>query len=256
MSNLVAAMCPHCHTDAPLVYRGIKAYCSACGRPRAALSGSSLTHAGKPAKLGGTIVHVFGWAALAVGLLVSMLLGGVVGLLGAATGWFSGMAGLLVGGLLALFSLGVFLLLRLGGNKLEHSADETLEQRREQALRALAKNRGGVLQAADAAAALDMPLAEADALLTRLAKQQPEETGVEIGQEGQVLYTFSSSAWGAGASGAATEDARMRFDASPSLQADDRITRIPCPSQPDPDGPEPEPGAAEDAQTSGSRSRG
>lgn len=148
------------------------------------LSANSLTHAGKPAQLGGSVVGVFGWVVLAFGLFVASLLGLVAGLV-----WTAG-TGLVTFGVLALFPAVFFFLLRKGGQALSEAGQETQEHRREQALFALAANNGGVVQAIQVAGALDMTVAEADAYLTRLAKTRHDEVDVEIGDQGEVLYTF------------------------------------------------------------------
>jgi hypothetical protein len=148
------------------------------------LSAASLTHAGKPARVAGAVVQAFGWLMLALGVGFSALLGLVIGLV------FGGVAGLSVGGVLALVSLALFGLARISARKLESSGDEERDRRREQALFALAANRAGRLQALEAATALDVTVEEADALLTRLAKQRTDEIDVEIGDQGEIFYTF------------------------------------------------------------------
>ncbi|NUO47977.1 MAG: hypothetical protein HOV80_03880, partial [Polyangiaceae bacterium] len=62
---------------------------------------------------------------------------------------------------------------------------------REQALAALAANRGGRLQAYEAASALDVTVDEADKFLTSLAKTKPDEVDVEIGDQGEIFYAFT-----------------------------------------------------------------
>lgn len=179
------AMCPHCRTNAPLIYRGMKAYCAACGAPRGVLSGASLTHAGKPAHVAGAVVHAFGWLLFVLGLGFAAIVGLLFALLSAT-------AGLVIGGFFALLSLTVFLLARYGKKRLESEGEEARELRREQALYALAATHGGRLQAYEAAAALDMTVKDADDLLTRLAKQRPEQVDVEIGDQGEVFYEFAA----------------------------------------------------------------
>ena len=178
-------MCPHCRSDAPLLYRGVRAYCSACGAPRTVLSAASLTYAGAPQQVGGAVVRVFGWAFLLVGLSI----GAIVALLT----WlvFTATAGLITFGIFAAFSAAFFFMFRAGGKRLAADGEGERDLRREQAVSALAKNRGGVLLARDAAAALDTSVEEADAFLTRLAKRSPDRVGVEIGDAGEVFYTFS-----------------------------------------------------------------
>lgn len=195
-------MCPHCRTNAPLVYRGIKAYCAACGRPRGVLSGASLTHAGKPAHVAGAVVQAFGWLLFVLGLGFAAVVGLLFALLSAT-------AGLVIGGFFAVLSLAVFLLSRYGKKRLESESAEAKTMRREQALHALAATHGGRLQAYEAAAALDMTVKDADDLLTQMAKMRPEEVDVEIGEQGEVFYEFVrplgangfvyAASWGTGA---------------------------------------------------------
>ncbi|NUP11152.1 MAG: hypothetical protein HOW73_34335 [Polyangiaceae bacterium] len=178
-------MCPYCRTNAPLVYRGLRATCAACGAPRVIFSGTSLTHAGKPSSVGASVVHAFGWVTLLAGLFIALIVGLFFSL-------FSTTTGLIFGGTLAAFSIIVALLLRSGGKKLEEDSKEAQLARRKQALFALAQNRGGVLQASEAAAALDLSVEEADGFLTDMAKQRPDVVGVDIGEQGEVFYTFAS----------------------------------------------------------------
>src|SRR5687768_7238675 len=98
-------MCPHCRTAAPLVYRGVRAYCSACGAKRSVLSGSSLTHAGQPAQVGGAMVQVVGWLALLFGLSFSAMVALIV------WAFATGMAAFITFGVMGLMSLVVFLAL-------------------------------------------------------------------------------------------------------------------------------------------------
>src|SRR5437667_81825 len=103
-------MCPHCRQNAPVVYRGLMAYCTACGQPRT------------PAE----------------------------------------------------------------------------------AVYALAAHRGGVLAAADVARSLSMGEAEADALLTAMAKEQPDWVTLDVDDDGRITYRFANAAW----------DSRIRVDAA------------------------------------------
>jgi len=185
-------MCPYCRTNAPLVYRGIQASCAGCGRARTVFSGSSLTHAGQPSKVGGSLVTAFSRVLLGVGLLGATAIGLLLSL-------FSITSGLIVAGVLALFTIVTFLLLRGGGKKLTADGEAAQGKRREQALFALAQNRGGVLQAVEAARALDLSEGDADDFLTRMAKQRPDVVNVDISERGEVLYTFLKIAPAGGA---------------------------------------------------------
>jgi hypothetical protein len=209
-------MCPHCRTAAPLVYRGITAYCSACGAKRTVLSGSSLTHAGQPAQVGGAMVQVVGWLALMFGLSFSAIVALIVWAFATAVA-----AGVTFG-VLGVMTLAVFFALKKGGQKLAESGDESRDMRREQALFALAATRGGTLQAGQAAAALDCPVTEADALLTKLAKSR-EDVGVEIGDEGEVFYTFARVVtFGSGG----VQSATFTHPVQPRVRVDERFNDL------------------------------
>ena len=81
-------LCPNCYKDAPIVYRGVSAHCTACGALRVPLANQSVNMAGQPSKVGGAVAKVFGWLLLGGGTAVSAALiaffqwlfeGGVVG---------------------------------------------------------------------------------------------------------------------------------------------------------------------------------
>jgi hypothetical protein len=178
-------MCPYCRTAAPLVYRGVTAVCAACGRPRPVLSASSVTYAGKGARVGASVVRAFGWVGLVFGLFLSLLLGLVVGL------FTTGLSGLVTFGVFGLFTAFVFWLVRRGGKALDDTGQEALEARQDQALFALAATHGGRVHPVQAAAALDMTVEQADAVLTRLNRARPLEVEVELTDDGQIFYSFS-----------------------------------------------------------------
>lgn len=177
-------MCPHCHKDAPVLYRGVVPYCTACGAQRAPLTGASVNLAGKPEKVGGTVASAAGVVVLVVGLGVALLLGA----LAAAVGY--GMVGLALGGPVALISITIGTLLLLGGRSLRKTGAVEAQRTREQGIFALASNRGGLLRAADVAAALGITVEEADAELTALAKQKSDRVTLEIDDNGGIYYRF------------------------------------------------------------------
>src|SRR3954453_6762058 len=63
-------LCPHCHQSAPILYKGVFAFCSACDRPRAPFSGKALAFAGQPSKLRGRVLRVLGPLVVVFGLLL------------------------------------------------------------------------------------------------------------------------------------------------------------------------------------------
>ncbi len=155
--------------------------CTACGRPRLPLSGPSLNLAGKPARVAGAVAGVAGALVLLVGLACALAIGGLVA-------WFApfGVA-LAMGGAIALVSSAVGISLVVGGVRLRRAGVATEQATVDQALLALAGERGAI-SAADAASAFGLSPRDADARLTALAKQDPERLSVEVDDLGAVLY--------------------------------------------------------------------
>lgn len=176
-------MCPHCRQNAPIVYRGVAAFCSACGRPRPALIAPSVSYAGKPSKVGGTVAGIIGWIVLVIGTSAAIGLGLLFSLL-------STTAGLAVGLPIGILTIAISLSLLLSGRSLQKSGEKKQLEMRRKAVTALAMNRGGALTAQDVANALDMPHAEADTFLTDMAKADPEEVTVELDDRGGIYYAF------------------------------------------------------------------
>jgi hypothetical protein len=92
---------------------------------------------------------------------------------------------------IALLTLLVGVSLLRGGRSLAKSATRTENETMRQAVLAMAAHKGAVT-ARDAAQALGMGVAEADALLTQLAKSEPERVGVDVDDEGNVWYRVAS----------------------------------------------------------------
>jgi hypothetical protein len=207
-------VCPRCGQPAPLIYRGVNAYCTACGAPRVPLTGSALKLAGQPSKVGGTITRVLGWLVLIGGLLTAATLVGLFALLEAPA---TAMA--VVGGSIAAVTALVAYLLLRGGKQLQKSGDDEERHTKNQAIFALANTRGGLLRAWDVAQALQVTAEEGDDLLTRLAKQSPDEVSVEVDDEGTVLYKFAGASAGWRAAPAIAPNAappvRRRVEAPP-----------------------------------------
>jgi hypothetical protein len=211
-------MCPYCRQNAPLVYRGVVPYCTACGNLRGPLTSRSVNMAGKPAKVGGAVARVAGWLVLVVGL--SLGLG--VGLLAYALA--SPVAGLAVALPFVIISLAIGLGLLKGGGALKESGKTEQRDTREQAVYALAAHRGGVLTAEQVAAVLGVPPAEADALLTTMAKEQSDKVTLDVDDQGGVYYRFANAPWHA--------DSRFRVGVDPEEQA--RVAAQPAPETREP----------------------
>jgi hypothetical protein len=182
-------MCPYCHKEAPLVYRGVVPYCTACGNVRGPLTTKSVNMAGKPQKVGGTVARVIGWLVLIVGMSFGLGLG----LLAYAI--FSPVAGLAVGLPFFIVSLAVGLGFVKGGGALHKSGTKEERGTREQAIVALAANRGGILMAEQAAPALGVSVDEASAVLEAMAREQPDKCTLDIDDQGRIYYRFVDAPW-------------------------------------------------------------
>jgi hypothetical protein len=178
---ILLSMCPHCGRDAPIVYRGALPYCTACGGLRPPLSSPSVNLAGKPSKVGGAVASVIGWLVLLIGLSTALGLGLLIYALVTAA------VALAIAAPIALVVLVLGIALVKSGHALRRSGADAERATREQALLGLAAHRGAVT-AADAARALDVGMAEADAMLTALAKREPERIAVDIDEQGVVRY--------------------------------------------------------------------
>lgn len=204
-------MCPHCGQNAPIVYRGVAAFCSACGKPRTPLITPSVSYAGKPSKVGGTVAGVFGWIVLVLGTSAAIGLGLLASL-------FSSTLALAVALPIGLVTLAVTISLLFSSRKLRQSGESTEKETRRKAVFALARNRGGTITANDAAAALDISAADADAFLTTLAKTESDEVTLEIDDKGGIYYAFPRISAGAGRSrigGIGSDDPRVRVTGVP-----------------------------------------
>jgi hypothetical protein len=176
-----STICPACGREAPIVYRGVVPSCTACGALRAPLSSASVNMAGKPSRVGGTFAVVLGWVVLALG--GSTALGVVLLLL--ALSWPAG--ALAIGLPIALVTLITGVLLVKSGRSLQASGADAERETRAQALLAMAAQRGAVT-AREAAQALSTSVAEADAMLTELAKREPERVAVDVDDQGVLWY--------------------------------------------------------------------
>ena len=185
-------------------------YCTACGALRAPLATPSINLAGKPAKMGGTVASVAGGLVLLTGLSASLGLGLLLWLL------FPGALALSVSLPLAFVAAVVGLLLLRGGRSLRRSGADAEQASHDQALLSMAAHQGPVT-AVDAARQLNVTVAAADAMLTALAKREPERIAVDVDDQGVVWYriarAFSDDATVAGAG------ARVRIDPARDLEA-------------------------------------
>jgi len=183
-------MCPYCRKNAPIVYRGVIAYCTACGQPRAPLTDRSVNMAGQPSKVGGTVANVFGWLVIAGGLVTALLVGALFQAILPA-----GIFGWILGMVIALGSVGVGGSLVYGGSSLKKSGVGVEKDTRERAIFSLAQNRGGVLTAFDVGAALGISAEQADAVLTEYAKKDSDRVRLEVDDAGAITFVFPQHGW-------------------------------------------------------------
>lgn len=187
-ATFLGLVCPHCRQVAPIVYRGVSATCTACGRPRLPLASNALNLAGRPSKWGGTAARVLGWLTLAGGWLIAavVLLVLWLGLPSAAVlPW-------VVSGVIAAVSTFVATGLLRSGKELMASGAKAEQATRMQAVLALAAARGGAVTAWDVAHGLALAHDEAEALLTALAKAQLDLVHVDIDDAGQLVYRVAT----------------------------------------------------------------
>jgi hypothetical protein len=183
-----SSICPVCGQEAPIVYKGVVPHCTACGAVRAPLSSASVNLAGKTTRVGSTFATVFGWLVLVFGLSTAL---GMGLLLGAVLGWTT--LALALGLPIGLFSLVVGVVLVRSGGALARSATRTENETMRQGLLAMAAHRGAVT-ARDAAQALNIGVADADAMLTALAKSDPDRVAVDVDDQGNVWYRVAARA--------------------------------------------------------------
>lgn len=183
-------MCPHCRQNAPLVYRGISAFCTACGAPRMPLANASVNLAGQTSKVGGTVARVFGWLVLAGGLLLALFVAGIMAIVSAPGAWILG-----INGSIALVTMIAAWAILRGGKALTKSGETEELAMKNQAIFALANTRNGILRPWDVAQALQVTPKEADDILTKLAKEQSDHVTIDVDSEGNVLYRFIAVDW-------------------------------------------------------------
>ena len=177
------------------------------------LASSSVTLAGQPSKVGGTVARVLGWLVLAGGIFLTGLFVFIFLAINATAlaAWVGGALGIVT--LLAAYAL-----LR-GGKSLVKSGDDEELATKKQAIFALANARAGVLRAGDVAQMLHVSTDEGDAILTKLAKEDPDRVGVDIDDDGNILYRFQGAAWSAAGGMAPNAQAHVRV--APPMRVQD-----------------------------------
>jgi hypothetical protein len=140
--------------------------------------------AGKTSRVGGTVASVAGWLILLVGLSLSLGLGTLLWAI------FSLAVGAAVGLPFALIAFVIGFSLLRGGSSLRRSGADAERATRDQALLSMAGHHGPVT-AVDAARLLNVTVASADAMLTELAKREPERLAIDVDDQGVVWYRIA-----------------------------------------------------------------
>jgi hypothetical protein len=141
--------------------------------------------AGQPSRVGAGVASVLGWMVLVLGLGAAL----VVGAIGQAI-WPAAVVGWVLGTLIGVPTLLVGLSLLFGSRRLQRAGDERSKGAREHAIFALAARRQGVVTVGDVAGALAVRDAEADALLTDLARRPDGRVTLEVDDNGGLSYVF------------------------------------------------------------------
>jgi hypothetical protein len=183
--------CTGCGQFAPIVVRGVEAFCTVCGARRTPFAADILNVAGKPALIGGHAARFAGWGVLIVGLFLALTIGLVVQAIAAmfvATTWI----GFAIGVPIALLSVIVALFGILGGRKLVNAGELRLRKAQVETIHGLARHQRGVVKVREAARALNLDEARADAVLVALAKDPNENVSIDVDDNGNVVYLFGS----------------------------------------------------------------
>jgi hypothetical protein len=179
-------LCPHCQQNAPVLYKGVFAFCSACDKPRAPFSGKALAFAGQPSKWGGRVGRVVGALVLIFGLLLAAAL-----MLFFQFLWPAKNIGYALASPVALIALVLGTLFMVASGRLGRAGAEAERQARIEALYALAVNRNGMLTASDTARSLQLSATSVETLLNELTRTQAEYVSLEFDENGQPFYLFS-----------------------------------------------------------------
>jgi glucose dehydrogenase len=145
----------------------------------------SVTFAGQPAKAGGIAASLAGSLVLVVGLSMAVLFGLLL-----QSVWPASFVGWAVAIPIALMTLFLGIVLLLSGHRLQRRGGETQRSVQLAAVRAIVAHRGGSVTAAEAASALDLTEAEADALLTEFAKDPKAHVSIDVDEHGVMHYEF------------------------------------------------------------------
>ena len=142
---------------------------------------------GQPARIGGFAAKIAAGTVFGLGTFLALLIMLVVQAI-----WPEGWLGFAIGLPIEFLTLLLTAALYFGGRMLGKAGERAIDDTRVSALKALSRQKGGVLRAMDVAKALHMSERDGDELLMRLARQPDEDVGIDVNDEGEVLYLIGS----------------------------------------------------------------
>ncbi len=161
--------------------------CGAARTPFSALTSRTLNLAGEPSRWGGAAASLIGVMVVVFGLTLAASIGLIINAF-----WSAGVAlGVALPFLVLTLVVGGGFL--FGGRKLRKGGEARKQTARLETVRALAAHRGKVVTASDVARALQIPVAEADELLTQLATAPDADVTLDLDHEGRIHYLFGAS---------------------------------------------------------------
>jgi len=173
--------CPHCHAIAGLLETLAGAVCAACGKPRS-VTGTSVVLSRPPSKtttrVRGAALRLLGALAIGFGVLSAAV----------STWLVSGATGVVLAILVGGSAVGVGALFLRSASKATEADSKKRAVALERRILDLARKRGGTLTAPETAAALAIPVSEADQGLTALGIASMAV--VDVDNDGMVHYRF------------------------------------------------------------------
>ncbi len=137
--------------------------------------------AGQPSKIGGGVASIAGLSILVLGTMLALTVGAILQI-------FADPLGFVIGGFLEAVTLFVSAMFLWGGRALMQSGAERERNAHEQAVFAIARRRGGSVTALELAQVLSIPVNDADAILTVMAKRPDGHVTLELDDDGTLRY--------------------------------------------------------------------
>jgi len=161
------------------------AQCTVCSGKRLPFTATALNLAGKPFQYGGIAARVFGWGTLAFGGIATISVAAILQAI-----WPESIIGYAAATPIALLTLLVSLTAIIGGRLLGRRGVSKALAAKLETVRALARHQNGRVMASEVADALSVSEAQADAMLTELAKNPDDDVTLDLDDHGGIHYLF------------------------------------------------------------------